>query len=723
MAIPVRTNLIDVTKSPYNADNTGAKDATAAIQAAINAATSNSVVWFPSGKYLLSSSALSCQVSYITLRGAGATNSILILNNSQAYGLIIGRDPYNNSISDYISSGATQGSTNLTLTATPNESVGQTITISESTTAISTTNLPFVSSHQWDHILAQEEIVTSVSGNKITVSDPLMWNFTNGPVIYATEIHGFSQIGIESLGITDSNMLNGVTGGNSYMLALDDCVDCWVTNCALTYGYNYDFMVEQSSHISVDNCILRYSLGSGPDHAGLVSYNTGGSRFENCIYADGLQPGIEFDGGCSGNAFFGNFFTNNILDADNHNPHTMMNLFEENIMSTLLMDGFFGSSSHHTLLRDWFYSNYCPLEFKRWTTHMNVVGNVLGISGATYHAFQDYVNGDGNMILQSGFPNIGNSTYFGTSLNIPYNFPLTSYPAPDGWNNVINYPLLVVTKNQGPTNVIQGTFGAIPTQAIGNGAEFYSVIYQDAVNTNLVYPTNGVPIYIVSATSSALTLSANITVVSGQNLYLAGQSTYQQVQTNDLTTDNLDGNYDYFHKAVTWNSGGAQTIPTSLLYTNGQPSWWGTNRWPAIDPLSSPMVAIIPAEYLYVYGRPQGVALTNANPVISVTPASQSFGTVAIGTPANQTFTVENTGSGTLTGSASVAEPFSIVSGGSYSLGAGQSQAVTVSYSPTAAGTNSQTITFSGGAGASVTLNGTAVIPAPQNLQPHPPGS
>ena len=42
------------------------------------------------------------------------------------------------------------------------------------------------------------------------------------------------------------------------------------------------------------------------------------------------------------------------------------------------------------------------------------------------------------------------------------------------------------------------------------------------------------------------------------------------------------------------------------------------------------------------------------------------------------TLTVQNSGTGTLTGTASVSAPFSILSGASYSLAAGASQTVTV---------------------------------------------
>jgi len=104
-------------------------------------------------------------------------------------------------------------------------------------------------------------------------------------------------------------------------------------------------------------------------------------------------------------------------------------------------------------------------------------------------------------------------------------------------------------------------------------------------------------------------------------------------------------------------------------------------------------------------------------PAISVTPSTRNFGSILTGTTTDQTFTVQNTGGGTLSGSASVAAPFSIVSGGTYNLGAGLSQVVTVRYSPTAAGTVTQGVSFTGGSGASASAIGSATDPVP----PPPP--
>ena len=106
------------------------------------------------------------------------------------------------------------------------------------------------------------------------------------------------------------------------------------------------------------------------------------------------------------------------------------------------------------------------------------------------------------------------------------------------------------------------------------------------------------------------------------------------------------------------------------------------------------------------------VDTTLPNPVISVTPSSRDFGSVNVGSSTDQTFTVTNTGTGTLSGSASTSAPFSIVSGGSYSLGAGASQTVTVRFSPTSAGVSMGNVTFTGAGGATATLTGTGAPPS-----------
>lgn len=114
---------------------------------------------------------------------------------------------------------------------------------------------------------------------------------------------------------------------------------------------------------------------------------------------------------------------------------------------------------------------------------------------------------------------------------------------------------------------------------------------------------------------------------------------------------------------------------------------------------------------------------------VTVTPTSTvSFGSLRTGATADRTFTVQNTSGGAVSGSASVSAPFSIVSGGSFSLAAGASHAVVVRFRPTAAGsfTTNANFTVAGDTTQRV-LNGSATAsgsPAPSpSPSPAPPAS
>jgi hypothetical protein len=116
-----------------------------------------------------------------------------------------------------------------------------------------------------------------------------------------------------------------------------------------------------------------------------------------------------------------------------------------------------------------------------------------------------------------------------------------------------------------------------------------------------------------------------------------------------------------------------------------------------------------------------GSAQTNGavtNPVISVTPTNLNFGIIGVGRTKDLVVTIENVGGGTLAGSASGKDFFSVVSGGAYNLTNHQSQKVTIRYCPKAVGDFSQTVSFTGGGTLNISAHGKAGIPpaAPQNV-------
>ncbi len=94
-------------------------------------------------------------------------------------------------------------------------------------------------------------------------------------------------------------------------------------------------------------------------------------------------------------------------------------------------------------------------------------------------------------------------------------------------------------------------------------------------------------------------------------------------------------------------------------------------------------------------------------PTLSVTPSSLDFGAILTRSSKEQNITVKNTGTGTLTGAVSTSNPFSVVSGSSFSLAPGASQLITVRFSPTIASSFTGNVNFtSNGGGVSMILSG-----------------
>ena len=80
---------------------------------------------------------------------------------------------------------------------------------------------------------------------------------------------------------------------------------------------------------------------------------------------------------------------------------------------------------------------------------------------------------------------------------------------------------------------------------------------------------------------------------------------------------------------------------------------------------------------------------------LGVTPSTAvSFGSITTGATVDRAFTIENTSGATLAGTTSVGPPFTITSGGSFSLAAGARQTVVVRFQPTVAGVFAGNVNF-----------------------------
>src|SRR5579859_7867812 len=93
-------------------------------------------------------------------------------------------------------------------------------------------------------------------------------------------------------------------------------------------------------------------------------------------------------------------------------------------------------------------------------------------------------------------------------------------------------------------------------------------------------------------------------------------------------------------------------------------------------------------------------------PLVAVSPQKIDFGAVRWKQSVTNSIVVANWGGGKLVGKATAPAPFKILSGASYRLGPEDVQVVTISYTPSAAGLDSNVVKFTGGGGITAPVTG-----------------
>jgi len=126
-----------------------------------------------------------------------------------------------------------------------------------------------------------------------------------------------------------------------------------------------------------------------------------------------------------------------------HGPHNMLNLVEGNIAGGMGSDGYFGSTSHILLARNWFTAthptgtdNLIAVNVGRWNNYFSVVGNILGTSAfPATGLFQPVASFSyaSQVIYKLGFPNMGNNGFSQTwGPTTPPDYTLQSVNQPGG---------------------------------------------------------------------------------------------------------------------------------------------------------------------------------------------------------------------------------------------------------------------------------------------------
>jgi len=496
-----------------------------AINSALASCASGQTVYLAAGTYTIAGTIN--VPSNVTLRGAGANQTILNATGTGAgYVVALGSGAVSYSPTN-ITSGATAGSTSIVLASTSGVTTNSYLTIAE------TNNSSFVSASgsegpcTWcdgwtsDGHLARGQIVqvTGVSGTTVTISPGLYSAYANTPIAVPFTMSA-SYAGVENLQVHANN-----TGYNANY-GLTTCAYCWVKGVESNYtdgdqvSVYWGFRDEiRDSYFS--NAFVHES-GSN-DQSIRLALKTSATLVENNIL-ERCHVSIMFEWGAAGNVAAYNY-TEGELDQntstfviggfDFHGAHPQFNLLEGNVATVIEPDSIWGTSSHITAFRNWTIgtNQVCTPYTGRGT-----------VSCTSTYAFQA-----------------------ARAMDVSY------------LSTLDNFVGNVVGSAQAESMLAYGTAAMTKTDSV----EYPATRSYDSV------------VYNWSFGYGEANDDGTGTGCSGGTppCHLAGTS----------ATDLLHGNYSNITGTTTWATGVTQTLPASF-YLTAKPSWWGSLPYPAIGP-------------------------------------------------------------------------------------------------------------------------------------------
>lgn len=497
-----------------------------AINAALAACKSGEAVVLNAGTYTISGTVRI--PSNVTLRGAGADKTILNATGSGEAPVQLGSGsvPF---VPRVISSGATAGSTQITLGTAANINAGMYLIVTETNDPAYVTTAGSGGTCTWcdgswtktgAYARGQIVQVTAVSGTTVSIAPALYTAYTNSPIAVAFNMAA-SWAGVESLQVKANNT------GYTANFAMDMCAYCWVKAVESNYADGDHVEVSWGFHDEIrdsyfSNAFL-HTPGTYDSDVKLV-LKTSASLIENNII-ERTHVAIMLEWGPAGNVIAYNYTMGEfdsgspnvvIGGLDYHGAHPQFNLVEGNVMTVFYADSIWGSSSHTTAFRNWFVgtNHVCAPASGRGTVSCSGSKGYYGYQAAraiqfSYLATKNFLIGNvvGSSQMQA-LLKAGKAVPQADSLEYPADRP---YEAAQLW-----------------------TFG-------------YGSANDDGLGTGC---GGGVaPCHLEGNTATQL----------------------------------LHGNYDNLTKLTTWASGMNNILPASF-YLSGKPAWWGTLPFPAIGP-------------------------------------------------------------------------------------------------------------------------------------------
>lgn len=566
-------DMLDVTASPYNADNTGATDARSDIQAAVSdciaAGSGCKGVYLPAGTYRVDSNILlDYSFNNKTMRGAGRDQTTIDQRGGAA--IVIGEtsDPAPPNLTPLtVVAGMTQGSTSVTTDGgdLSNLSVGQIIFF----LIENDTSLPVVSVYNFDVWTNQSPMnqavrITSKGTDTINFTPPLLADYPGTVRVVRTPFAYSANIGLEDLAVTSVNH-----PGETNCVRIFSTYNSWIKNCDVHHLGNYPISVGYCLRTEFRHCRINGVPNSGSNHAGLLFGGWSCLVEDNEI--DNSFPIVEVNTGAAGNAFLYNFGGPTQNWTSNHAPHNNLNLMEGNSFGFHVSDGYFGSEGNLTIFRNYMHGPYGS-SLRRFTRNTSEVGNI--VNGAP-------------RIGDDGWPFIAGGHGEGTA----------QLSMGDPWMDWYMTATLTTRTddNNGEITLISGHLseddGFSGDQVIAVRWGSPPINYKGCTVTSVDPDTPPGQVAIITGGGTPLPAEGTVVTIGPGSFSSVFGASFQEQDLDVAATTIQKGNR--FTEDDSYQSLGGDPIPDSYAY-EASPEWWPSSLpWPPFDAAAMPYEADI----------------------------------------------------------------------------------------------------------------------------------
>ncbi|HEY6808705.1 MAG TPA: hypothetical protein VI160_07945, partial [Gemmatimonadales bacterium] len=567
--IPVRTTVCATVNA--SAFGNGTQEASAGIQAAIEACPAGQVVQLSAGTFLTNNYVIVDRA--ITLRGAGPGATVLKKTNgaqmnlefpsNQQPNLVIGpnRFPHpDNTTSRNLTADGAKGATAVTVTSATGYAAGQIVLVDELSGAswqpdrlgrgqvwaspdyrvvwqfhnpgvgwddpLVATTPTSGGAASWfsrqDRVTAEWKEIASVSGNTVTFTTPLHIDYRVSHTAQITRNTG-PDVHLAKAGVEDLT----VTGGSDGAIRFESAAYSWAKRVEVTIWSGEGFSLANSFRVEVRDSYVHDAAWAQPGGAGYAISLANGSAealFENNI---SIMANKVMVARCAG---AGSVFGYNYVD-----------------------DGYINT------IEGW-------VEIGLNASHMVGPHHVLFEGNYGFNWDSDHTHG--NSIYHTVFRNQLRC------IRKPFTNPLSGHAVDDSTQT-----------GNGPRRCAGATGYSYWMSFIGN---------------------------VLGAPGKMAGFSYDVTGAGGMGtpaIWLLGwdDTTPQPYDAVTATTTVRDGNFDYLTNAVHWDAADAAHVLPDSLYLPGKPAFFSAGSgyvWPWVDPTSATPLHTLPAKARYDAGTP-----------------------------------------------------------------------------------------------------------------------